>query len=107
MKFVNNKTVVDRANDLLALRARIAKAKAELALLVSEETDLECFLAKASKGNFAFNGEDGYQHSVEFLTRTRQDLNQEAVRKLLTKLGKRVPMKTVSWQQVKITYVME
>lgn len=106
-KFVSNKTVVDRANELIDLRARITAMKADLAVLVAEETDLEGFLAKAGRGDFIFNGEDGYQHNVEFLTRTRQDMNQEAVRKLLTKLGKRVPVKTVSWKQVKISYVKE
>lgn len=105
MKFVSAKTIVEHANELHALKLQKSELLKQIKELNTQIEPLEEFINTRAKGvDFQFNGDDGYLKEVLFVPGSRQDVNDEAVIRLLTRLGKKVPYKTSTWTSVKIRY---
>lgn len=108
MKFLNGKKVVDYANELHQIKKRKRELREEFRSLRAQEDGLEEFLYARSGGeNFRFNGDDDYIKELDFVPRSREDINDMAVRRIFARLGRAVPTKTSEWIETKIRYVTE
>jgi hypothetical protein len=108
MKFISTKTIVDHANELHDLKQQKAALLAQIKELNAQIEPLEAFVLKRAKGvDFQFNGDDGYLKEVVFAEHSREDVNDDAVRRIFARLGKKVPMKTSEWTTVRVRYAKE
>lgn len=108
MKFLNGKKIVDYANELHVIKKRKRELREEFKVLKAQEVHLEEFLYTRSGGeNFQFNGDDDYVKVLAFMIRSREDINDEAVRRIFARLGKRVPVKISEWVETRIKYATD
>lgn len=108
MKFLNGKKVVDYANELHMIKKRKRELREEFRTLRSQEEALEEFLYARSGGeNFRFNGDDDFVKELDFVPRSREDIDDAAVRRIFARINKKVPVKLSEWIETKIRYVTE
>lgn len=108
MKFISAKRPTDYANRLAEIKAKRRALLSEANDLKVEQEELEKFLSRASKGaDFQFNGEDGYIHVLEWSPHERQDIDDDAVRRIFARLKKTVPTKLSTWTTSRIRYATE
>lgn len=108
MKFINSKKIVDYANELAQVQKDLAKANAKVKELKEQEDSLITFLAARSRNEpFQFTGSDDYVMLIMFNESERFILDQQRARALLTKLGKKVPMKRSTWVSATIRHATE
>jgi len=105
MKFINNKTIRERANELYSLRVKRAALVAQLKDIKTEIESLEQFVYDKAKGqNFQFNGDEGYLMELEFKDRSNQILDEDLVRAHFEDIQEQPPVKTEEWIEVKVRY---
>jgi hypothetical protein len=108
MKFLNGKRVVDYANELHTIKKRQRELREEFRTLRAQGEAIEEFLYRRSGGeNFRFNGDDDYVKELDFVPRSREDIDDAAVRRIFARLNKKVPVKSSEWIEIKIRYVTE
>lgn len=108
MKFLSAKTIVDHANELHALKQQKLELMRQVKELNAQIEPLEEFVYNRSKGvDFQFNGDDGYLKEILFVPGERFDVDDDAVRRIFARLGKKVPLKHSEWITVKVRYATE
>ena len=108
MKFISQKKVVDYANELHAIKKRKRELREEFRGLKAQEEALEEFLYNRTGGeNFRFNGDDDFVKELDFHERSREDINDAAVRRIFARLGQKLPLKKSEWVETRIKYVTE
>jgi hypothetical protein len=108
MKFVSSKKVSDYAFELHKLQQEQHKLAARMRQIKTEAQAIEEFLeAKTAGENFRFADPKDFLMELDFVPCSRQDINGDAVRRFYAKMGKKVPMKTSTWTNVRVGYVSE
>jgi hypothetical protein len=108
MKFVSGKKVSDHAYRLHQVQQEMAELQTKLRTLKAEAEALEAFLDTRQCGeDFRFSDPEGYLMELDFVAGSRQDIDGDAVRRIFAKMGKKVPMKTSEWVNVKVKYILE
>lgn len=109
MKFVSNKQIVDYANELDAVQARIRRLDQQLKAARDEQTALVEFLDKKMKHqSFTFTPARGrYLKAVEFCPRHRKILDQKLARARLIEAGLKVPVKSSNWMEAVVRIATE
>jgi len=108
MKFVSAKKPVQYANRLEEIREQSANLRKELRALKEEHDAIQSFLNRSSKQqNFQFNGKDGYLYVLEWISRSKEIIDNDAVELIFRKLKKPLPTRIVEWTQAKIRTATE
>lgn len=108
MKFVSNKKVTDHALRHFEIQQEQAELRAKLRALDEEKKALEEFLNRRTQGtSFQFADAKDYLMELDFNERSRTDIDGEAVRRHYAKIGRKVPMQTSEWVEVKTRYITE
>ena len=107
MRFVNTKTLRDRALQLLALQEEIKAMRAELRAKVEEADALEAFIMTKQVDSFQVSDAEGYLVTAQYRHGSRTDIDGDAVRAYFVKIGRKVPMKTSDWTRVRVAYATE
>ncbi len=106
-KFVSQKKVKDYAYELYQIQQRREELQEELKTLRAQEESLAEFLRNKHPDGFQFADPSSYLMEVQFNKRSMTVMNQKAVRRMLTKLGQRVPTSTPEWVETNVKYVSE
>lgn len=108
MKFVKNATLAQRAEELHQMELRMAKLRRIMKRVAAEHNGLAQFLQSKVGEDFQFAGADGYLKELDFVDSGRQVMDQDKVRAIFQKMGKKVPMKaSQSRMLAKVSYVTE
>jgi hypothetical protein len=108
MKFISSKKIQDHAHRHYEIQKEMSELRAKLRALKEEKESLEQFIgARTHEESFQFADPEGYLMEMDFEPRARQDLNDEAIRRFYAQQGRKVPMKTSEWIEVKTRYITE